>query len=90
MAPDGLDQVFGCLFGAFEWAVGDVKCRYDSLSVGAILGPGSDWGHVSAVMKALAGRYGNDGVRVVVAFDRPHGCGCVVGPHVVKNRPHRG
>ena len=53
----------------FEWTVEDVKCRYESLSVGAILGPDSGWPHVFAVMQALAGRYGDGGVRLVVAFD---------------------
>jgi hypothetical protein len=33
------------------------------------LGPGTHWPHVFAVMKALAGRFGDGGVRLVVAFD---------------------
>ncbi|MGW7380605.1 hypothetical protein [Streptomyces sp. NPDC054794] len=44
-------------------------CTYEPRTVGAVLGPGTDWPHVFAVMKALAGRFGDDGVRLVVAFD---------------------
>ncbi|TQF01217.1 hypothetical protein E6W39_01890 [Kitasatospora acidiphila] len=33
------------------------------------LGPGSGWEHVFAVLRALAGRFGGDGVRLVVYFD---------------------
>lgn len=33
------------------------------------LGPGSEWEHVFAVLRALAGRFGGDGVRLVVYFD---------------------
>ncbi|NRQ34637.1 hypothetical protein HII36_22770 [Nonomuraea sp. NN258] len=33
------------------------------------LGPGTGWEHVFAVMRALAGRFGPDGVRLVVWFD---------------------
>jgi hypothetical protein len=43
--------------------------HYASLSIGTVLGPDSQWPHVLAVMSALAGRFGPDGVRLVVAFD---------------------
>ena len=33
------------------------------------LGPGTGWEHVFAVMAALAGRYGDDSVRIVAWFD---------------------
>ena len=33
------------------------------------LGPGTGWEHVFAVMQALAGRFGDDGVRIVAWFD---------------------
>ncbi|MFE0406721.1 hypothetical protein ACFW19_33115 [Streptomyces nigra] len=52
-----------------EWTNGDVVCAYEPLTAGTVLGPDSDWPHVFAVMKALAGRFGDDGVRLVVAFD---------------------
>ncbi|MER6570958.1 hypothetical protein ABT288_33460 [Streptomyces sp. NPDC001093] len=52
-----------------EWSTGEVMCAYEPLTVGAVLGPGTHWPHVFAVMKALAGRFGDDGVRLVVAFD---------------------
>ncbi|MGV9568604.1 hypothetical protein ACWDRX_02820 [Streptomyces nigra] len=44
-------------------------CAYEPLTAGTVLGPDSDWPHVFAVMRALAGRFGDDGVRLVVAFD---------------------
>lgn len=52
-----------------EWTSGDLQCRYEPLTAGSILGDGSHWPHVFAVMKSLAGRFGNDAVRLVVAFD---------------------
>ncbi|MEV7342828.1 hypothetical protein [Streptomyces sp. NPDC093544] len=52
-----------------EWATDKLACTYEPLTVGAVLGPETHWPHVFAVMKALAGRFGNDGVRLVVAFD---------------------
>ncbi|MEU9366970.1 hypothetical protein AB0D71_20005 [Streptomyces avermitilis] len=52
-----------------EWTTGEVSCTYEPLTVGAVLGPETDWQHVFAVMKALADRFGDDGVRLVVAFD---------------------
>jgi hypothetical protein len=39
------------------------------LTAGTVLGPETHWPHVFAVMKALADRFGDDGVRLVVAFD---------------------
>ncbi|MEV5981853.1 hypothetical protein [Streptomyces sp. NPDC052114] len=63
--PPGLDTARDHL----EWQVEDLVCRYEPLAAGSILGPGTHWPHVFAVMKALAGRFGDDGVRLVVAFD---------------------
>ncbi|MEU9478554.1 hypothetical protein [Streptomyces sp. NPDC048191] len=60
------------LLGATEpvdWTTDEVRCTYEPLTVGAVLGPETHWPHVFAVMKALAGRFGEDGVRLVVAFD---------------------
>ncbi|WP_094374735.1 hypothetical protein [Streptomyces sp. FBKL.4005] len=51
-----------------EWMSGELLCRYESLTAGSILGPRSHWPHVFAVMKALADRFGEDAVRLVVAF----------------------
>ncbi|MFF4395372.1 hypothetical protein [Streptomyces sp. NPDC001480] len=51
-----------------EWSTDEVTCVYEPLTVGAVLGPETHWPHVFAVMKALAGRFGDDGVRLVVAF----------------------
>lgn len=53
-----------------EWTTDEVMCTYEPLTVGAVLGSETHWPHVFAVMKALAGRFGDDGVRLVVAFDR--------------------
>ncbi|MEU7581457.1 hypothetical protein AB0B50_28070 [Streptomyces sp. NPDC041068] len=63
--PPGLDAANRRL----EWTVRDVVFRYEPLTAGSILGTGTHWPHVFAVMKALAGRFGDDGVRLVVAFD---------------------
>ncbi|MFF4709752.1 hypothetical protein [Streptomyces sp. NPDC001297] len=52
-----------------EWNNGNLLCQYESLTVGSVLGPRSHWPHVFAVMKALADRFGDDAVRLVVAFD---------------------
>ena len=52
-----------------EWEVGDLAVRYESLRIATVLGPDLHWAHVFAVMRALAGRFGDDGVRLVVAFD---------------------
>ena len=52
-----------------EWTTDELTCTYEPLTVGAVLGPETHWPHVFAVMKALAGRFGDEGVRLVVAFD---------------------
>ncbi|MEV6478929.1 hypothetical protein [Streptomyces sp. NPDC051576] len=52
-----------------EWTTDDLMCAYEPLTAGTVLGPETHWPHVFAVMKALAGRFGDDGVRLVVAFD---------------------
>jgi len=39
------------------------------LTAGTVLGPETHWPHVFAVTKALADRFGDDCVRLVVAFD---------------------
>ncbi|MFJ8994251.1 hypothetical protein ACIRQH_28105 [Streptomyces sp. NPDC102279] len=52
-----------------EWITDELSHRYEPLTVGAVLGHETHWPHVFAVMKALAGRFGGDGVRLVVAFD---------------------
>jgi hypothetical protein len=55
--------------GRVEWTIDELTCTYEPLTVGAVLGHESHWPHVFAVMKALAGRFGDEGVRLVVAFD---------------------
>lgn len=52
-----------------EWATGDLSYACEPMTVGAVLGHETHWPHVFNVMKALAGRFGDDGVRLVVAFD---------------------
>ncbi|KUN73953.1 hypothetical protein AQJ46_06670 [Streptomyces canus] len=52
-----------------EWTTGTLVCAYKPLTVGDVLGPTTHWPHVFAVMKALADRFDDDGVRLVVAFD---------------------
>ncbi|MEU1630333.1 hypothetical protein ABZ746_34575 [Streptomyces sp. NPDC020096] len=63
--PQGLEQATQ----RSEWTSGDLQCRYEPLTAGSILGEGSHWPHVFAVMKALADRFGDDAARLVVAFD---------------------
>ncbi|MGW2400082.1 hypothetical protein ACWCYY_26320 [Kitasatospora sp. NPDC001664] len=62
--PPGLDRARPA-----EWSRGGLRCRYEPLTAGSLLGDGSGWEHVFAVMKALADRYGERHVRLVVAFD---------------------
>lgn len=57
----------GETFGVVE--ADDVVLAYQPLTRAAVLGPGTGWEHVFAVMRALAGRFGADGVRLVVYFD---------------------
>ncbi len=63
--PSGLDRATG----SSEWTTKDLRCRYEPLTVGTVLGEGTHWPHVFAVMKALAGRFGDEAVRLVVGFD---------------------
>ncbi|MFE3032092.1 hypothetical protein ACFXKY_10605 [Streptomyces canus] len=48
------------------WA--ELASPYDPLTINSVLGPTTHWPHVFAVMRALAGRFGDDGVRLVAAF----------------------
>jgi hypothetical protein len=52
-----------------SWHVGGVRLEYRALTRLDAVGPGTGWEHVFAVMKALAGRFGDDGVRIVAWFD---------------------
>ncbi|MET8542263.1 hypothetical protein ABZW03_16620 [Kitasatospora sp. NPDC004799] len=63
--PAGLDRTTG----VSHWTHADVQCRYEPLTAACLLGPGTHWPHVFAVMKALADRFGDHGVRLVVAFN---------------------
>ncbi|MFJ6570357.1 hypothetical protein ACIQNU_23365 [Streptomyces sp. NPDC091292] len=63
--PHGLDGADSCT----EWITDDLRCTYEPLTAGAVLGGESHWRHVFAVMKALAERFGAEDVRLVAAFD---------------------
>ncbi|TJZ99596.1 hypothetical protein [Actinacidiphila oryziradicis] len=52
-----------------EWTTTDLHCRYEPLAAGAVLGEGSHWPHVFTVMRALADRFGEETVRLVVTFN---------------------
>jgi hypothetical protein len=52
-----------------DWETADLIVRHQSLSMGVVLGSDSHWPFVFAVMGALAIRFGDHGVRLVVAFD---------------------
>lgn len=52
-----------------DWRHEGVNYRYRPMTLGTYFGEGTPWGNVFAVMRALAGRFGDDGVRLVAAFD---------------------
>ncbi|WP_146616366.1 hypothetical protein [Kitasatospora sp. SolWspMP-SS2h] len=52
-----------------ERSVGATRVTYRPFTLGDAVGPGTGWEHVFAVMAALAGRFGDHGVRLVVYFD---------------------
>lgn len=54
---------------ASDWEHDGFVYRYRPMTLGTYFGPTLPWGHVFAVMHALAGRFGDDGVRLVAAFD---------------------
>ncbi|WBP91054.1 hypothetical protein [Kitasatospora cathayae] len=62
--PQGLGDAAGLV----EWTAGEYRCRYEPLTAGTVLGEGTGWPQVFAVVKALADRFGDDAVRLVVAF----------------------
>ncbi|MGW3564496.1 hypothetical protein ACWDSL_11480 [Streptomyces sp. NPDC000941] len=51
------------------WTSGSATLGFHRVTRGQAIGPGSGWEHVFAVMKALAGRFGLRGVRLVAYFD---------------------
>ncbi|MFF4123438.1 hypothetical protein ACFYYP_07940 [Microbispora rosea] len=54
---------------AGRWEVSGQTLEYDPVTRPDVLGPGTGWEHVFAVMRALAQRFGPEGVRLVVWFD---------------------
>jgi hypothetical protein len=52
-----------------SWTVDDATLDFQRVTRADVIGPGSDWDHVFSVMKALAGRFGPRGVRLVAYFD---------------------
>ncbi|EMF02184.1 hypothetical protein H340_01749, partial [Streptomyces mobaraensis NBRC 13819 = DSM 40847] len=52
-----------------EWRAGPTRVSYRRFTRRDALGPGTGWEHVFAVMRALAGRFGDEHVRLVVYFD---------------------
>ncbi|EGD43779.1 hypothetical protein ACWZJV_04650 [Nocardioides sp. WG-D5] len=54
---------------ATTWQHNGVTYRYRPMTLGSYFGDGTPWGHVFAVMSALAGRFGDEGVRLVAGFD---------------------
>ena len=65
LPPVGWDPATGWM----EWETEDLTVCCQSLSVGTVLGSGSHRPYVFAVISTLAVRFGDDGVRLVVAFD---------------------
>lgn len=66
--PVGVSEAVGPPLAAWspdverlDWETADLTIRYESLSIGTVLGgPDSHWPHVFAVMRALAGRFGDE------------------------------
>ncbi|UBU15826.1 hypothetical protein [Nonomuraea gerenzanensis] len=54
---------------AGRWRAPGATLEYGPLTRLDVLGPGTGWEHVFEVMRALARRFGPDGVRLVVWFD---------------------
>ncbi len=54
---------------AGRWQVAGATLEYGPVTRLHVLGPGTGWEHVFSVMRALAERFGDDGVRLVVWFD---------------------
>lgn len=54
---------------AATWEHDGSTYRYRPMTLRSYFGDGTPWGHVFAVMDALASRFGNDGVRLVAGFD---------------------
>ncbi|MFF3668813.1 hypothetical protein [Microtetraspora malaysiensis] len=54
---------------AGRWEVAGATLEYGPVTRLDVLGPGTGWEHVFEVMRALAHRFGPDGVRLVVWFD---------------------
>lgn len=54
---------------AASWEHDGSSFRYQPMTLGSYFADGTPWGHVFAVMGALAGRFGDEGVRLVAGFD---------------------
>ncbi|MEV1083400.1 hypothetical protein AB0I98_35145 [Streptomyces sp. NPDC050211] len=75
--PAGIVDRFGELpFGSTPatarpgtWTADGAHLDFHRVTREDVIGPGSGWEHVFAVMKAMAGRFGPDGVRLVAYFD---------------------
>jgi hypothetical protein len=52
-----------------SWTTGEAQLEFRRVTRADVVGAGSGWEHVFSVMKALAGRFGPDGVRLVAYFD---------------------
>ncbi|WP_421735260.1 hypothetical protein [Cellulomonas sp.] len=63
------DLAARALDGPVDWAWDGRTWRFTPMTLGTYLGPGTPWGHVLAVMRALAARYGPNDVRLIAAFD---------------------
>lgn len=57
----------GAAYGS--WRHGSTSFTYKQVTREDVLGPGTGWEHVFAVMRCLAQRFGDEGVRLVAWFD---------------------
>ena len=57
----------GAAYGS--WQHGTTTFTYKEVTRNDVLGPGTGWEHVFAVMRVLAQRFGEEGVRLVAWFD---------------------
>ncbi|GAA0522919.1 hypothetical protein Ade02nite_82510 [Paractinoplanes deccanensis] len=66
-SPPVGESPVGAPYGS--WQHGSATLTYKKVTRNDVLGPGTGWEHVFAVMRALAHRFGQEGVRLVGWFD---------------------
>ncbi|MDI6105579.1 hypothetical protein QLQ12_44070 [Actinoplanes sp. NEAU-A12] len=65
--PPAGESPVGAAYGS--WQSGGATLTYQKVTRNDVLGPGTGWDHVFAVMRTLAQRFGDENVRLVAWFD---------------------